>query len=355
MHMGRDRGLDVAKGLAILLIVAGHVLRGLSAAGTIDLTSPGYEHADTALYLVHLSTFVLLAGLFVERSVRKRGQSNYLWQRALDFSWVFLVWTALQGFVKVLTSSLVNTPLTLSDLALEFVRPTSQLWFLPFILTMTAIAVITQPWLGRRRYVLSALAGVVSAAAWGFQGHTVGTLGWGLFEFFVVGVVSGYGRLVAVVRGRTGGVMALASILVFVLVLVVAHPVAPTSGGATRTPTEVALGIMASYAGTFALVWAAMHLGSLHMTRPLAYLGEHSMEVFLAHIIFASGVRIFLAKAGLGTPPVQIVAGLIAGIIGPLLLVRLSEYRFLAWLFITPSWLDAYAGPHRGTPRNEPI
>jgi fucose 4-O-acetylase-like acetyltransferase len=65
INMNRDPTVDIAKGIAIIAIVLGQVLRGLSSAGILDAKTVQYQLVDRSLYMFHLSVFALLAGLFV--------------------------------------------------------------------------------------------------------------------------------------------------------------------------------------------------------------------------------------------------------------------------------------------------
>lgn len=129
---GRDRSIDVAKGIPIVAIVAGHVWRGLAASGAVDGRSNLFQEIHTALYAVHLPMFVLVAGVFVQRGVAKYGAHTYLWRRAVDFTWLSRVWTQTQGCAKLGTNRLVDTPTTPGQLLESLWRPDTQLWFFPF-------------------------------------------------------------------------------------------------------------------------------------------------------------------------------------------------------------------------------
>lgn len=74
----RDQTIDIAKGLAIAMIVLGHVLRGMASSRLVDADASWYVVVDSALYQVHLPAFVFLAGLFVKRGVERRGARSYL-------------------------------------------------------------------------------------------------------------------------------------------------------------------------------------------------------------------------------------------------------------------------------------
>ena len=144
----RDRSIDTARGIAIIAIVLGHVERGLASA----LLLP-YDTAltlDRLLYLFHLATFAYLSGLFVRRAVERDGVRRMLTRRVTLFVWLYLLWTLIQGSVRVAASSVANTPVTVGDIVRIWI-PEGQLWFLPWLIGVTVVAVVTQPWRSRGR------------------------------------------------------------------------------------------------------------------------------------------------------------------------------------------------------------
>src|SRR4051794_36832842 len=61
---GRVEWIDTAKGIAIILVVVGHDLRGLMAAGILPRAG-ATEIIDGWIYAFHMPLFFVLAGFFV--------------------------------------------------------------------------------------------------------------------------------------------------------------------------------------------------------------------------------------------------------------------------------------------------
>jgi peptidoglycan/LPS O-acetylase OafA/YrhL len=94
--------------------------------------------------------------------------------------------------------------------------------------------------------------------------------------------------------------------------------------------------VLASVVGVLAVLVLAYLVAPGAVGRGLAYLGERSLPIFLAHIIFASGTRIVLEKAGVDGLAVHLVLGTLAGIVGSLVLFAISRSLGWTWLFGTP-------------------
>ena len=102
---------------------------------------------DRVLYLVHLSTFAYLSGLFVRRSVERDGARQMVLRRTTLMVWLYLLWTVIQGSTRVAASSVSNIAITVGDVLRIWV-PEGQLWFLPWLIAVTVVAMVTRPWRG---------------------------------------------------------------------------------------------------------------------------------------------------------------------------------------------------------------
>ncbi|NLI18180.1 MAG: acyltransferase family protein, partial [Actinomycetales bacterium] len=68
----RDPSLDIARGIAIVMVVLGHVLGGLLDAG-IGQPPPGTDRFVVALYVTHLPVFAFVTGLLMPGAGRQGG------------------------------------------------------------------------------------------------------------------------------------------------------------------------------------------------------------------------------------------------------------------------------------------
>lgn len=333
--MARDRSIDAARGIAIVAIVLGHVERGLAAASLLP-----YDSAltlDRLLYLFHLATFAYLSGLFVRRSVERDGAQRVVTRRVLLFGWLYLLWTLIQGTVRIAASSVANTQVTAGDVAKIWI-PQGQLWFLPWLIAVTVVAVVTQPWRNQARgAVVLVLAAVLALAVWGYDPLYAFTRGWALLLPFLVGCVVTHTRHAAVAR-RLGLMVAAALIgtVVWLWVGLATDAATPTTGGDGRTVATVALGVVGCLAGTLATLALAALVARSPLGGVVALVGRRSLEIFLAHIVVASGTRIVLVQAGVSDPWVHVLLATTLGVLVPIVLASLAERLGWLWPFGLP-------------------
>ncbi len=334
----RDATLDVAKGMAIVAIVFGHIWRGLWSAGLIS-SSHWFQTLDSFTYLFHLTVFAFISGLFVEKGVRKQGAGLYARARTLQFLWLYLLWSLIQGLLVVSFSGQVNSPKTLSNI-IQLWQPQGQFWFFGWIIVLTLGTVAIRPWLtSLRKYFILALAGTTSIVCWGYSGTVIGTQGLGLSIFFVLATLMKPESVTWLLSKFKKSWLALMSLiglatLFFLAVNNLATP--PTLGLDSRTPLSILIGFTATLVGLWSIlavsrVWSETKVGEL-----IGYLGKDSLAIFVSHIIFTAATRIVLLKVGVTELSVHILLSLCAGIFGPLFIVFLSRKLRLTWLFDAP-------------------
>lgn len=91
-----------------------------------------------------------------------------------------------------------------------------------------------------------------------------------------------------------------------------------------------------------AVLSVAMSAGLLLFARAvrssgfLAYGGRHSLDIFLAHIIMASGSRIVLVHVGVHSVALLVAVGVVVGVGGPLVMSAALRRIRLAWVFDGP-------------------
>jgi fucose 4-O-acetylase-like acetyltransferase len=339
----RDQSVDVARGVAIVAIVLGHVERGLVAA--LVLPQDTALALDRLLYLFHLATFAYLSGLFVRSAVERSGPRGLVGKRLVLFAWLYLLWTAIQGTVRVAASSVVNTPVTLLDVLRLWV-PEGQLWFLPWLVGVTVVAAVTRPWLDRPRTVLVlTAAAVLAVAVWGYDPLYAFTRGWALLFPFLVGcVVTSSGHAALTRRLGWAAAAAVLGTATWLWVGLGTTAVTPTTGGAGRTAQAVALGVLGCAGGVVATLALAALVARTPARGVLALLGRRSLEIFLAHIVVASGTRIVLVQLGVTDAGVHLVVGTALGVVVPVVVASVVERLGWSWVFGAPRFLRADAG-----------
>lgn len=339
----RDPRLDAVRGVAIVGVVLGHVIRGLMEAG---LASPHVGVGlvnERVLYLIRLPLFVIVSGLLMPTSVERRGTWRFLWARVVELLWVYLLWSILQGSVEVVTSGVKNTPTTWTEV-LTFWVPRAQLWYLPYLAIVSVGIALIKPWRGGWRSALGVGLGLlISVLGWGHDGITVLTRGMSLTIFLVAGAALTRPRLFRLWDSSQTSLLALVGVLSTAAAVGIglATPATmPTSSELSEAGLHgVVLGLMGATAGVIGVSSLVVALGRVAswLQCGLALLGRHAMAIYLGHITAMAATRIALFALGVDDLWVHILLGTSIGTGASLLLVWAA--RFVPWLLAAPKWM----------------
>ncbi len=305
----RDARLDAARGAAMVLVVLGHALIGVMAAGTADTRA--LRFVVILIYTSHVALFFLISGLLAGARPRQPwpGLLRHLGGR---LGWPYLLWGFVLYTAHYLMGDATNTPLTTYAPWRILWHPPGVMWFLPvlglglilhrglwrwgrWVLVLGGVLVLLAP------YGITSLpqelrfAGLVPLAA---------ALGPGMATRACVmpGMVAGAGLVMAATAG-----------------LVWAEAAEPLRGYPAFAPVY----LPALLAGPLLLTWA---VGD---TALLAWIGRHTMPIFVTHVLITAGVRIALTQAGVTAPALVVLLGTGLGVALPLIAARWAADRGL--------------------------
>jgi fucose 4-O-acetylase-like acetyltransferase len=327
----RLQWLDVARGVGVILVVFGHVWRGLLTAGVLP-DGALFRTVDEAIYLFHMPLFFLLAGLVFPGTAARSNIAAFVRSRGLRLIYPLMLWTYLLILLRVIFSSYTNRDVSFGDL-LRFPLPPYELfWFLwaLFLVQLLAYACLRPSW--PRAAGLGMLI-AAAVAAFVFRDQLPGMHRWfaGALRSlppFVLGVVlSGWllrpaPPLPALKRAGRG--LAAAAALAAIIAVYLAFDV--------DRNTRLAMGMAAATACTLMLMEAAQ-LAPRRVSDALSVIGRASMTVFLTHVFFAGAARAALSAAGVDDVGLHALAGTSAGLIGPVIFLSLAQrWKLTGWL-----------------------
>jgi fucose 4-O-acetylase-like acetyltransferase len=344
MMAGRIAWMDAARGIGIVLVVVGHVERGLLGSGIAKGTA--WSWLDYAVYSFHMPLFFLIAGLHVPRGLEK-GRLPFLRDKLATVAYPYVLWSLIQGAALVGAASVTNGHAEWTDLLLIGWRPISQFWFLYALMAFHLTVLV----LGIRPLPIGALAAASLLASYvlGFEDLPENLLH--SFPFFVAGILLSSRCL------RWGRVRAarlpLLLIPFAVAVMLSAKPAAFSPVSIWALPAGL-LGI----AGVCAI---ARSLGGAALA-VCAGLGRMSMTVYVLHILAAAGTRIAMQRMGVEPSPVTYFpVCVLAGVLLPVLAHRVLERAGVHYLLglgrrdstaQQAGGSDGRAGEHRGAVMN---
>lgn len=323
-HKDRIDWADFAKGIGILLVVLGHVLGGLIQSGVLP-SHGAFSFAVDYIYSFHMPFFFFLSGLFVRSSARRPFRS-YLANKISVIVYPYFLWSLATGLLQHFVSR-SNNVVSWLDLAKIPYIPIDQYWFLYVIFCMYVLF-----WLLYRLSVPTPIIFLVTVALYVCEVSGIDLAEWDVLHSLCA----------LLIYFCLGALIAETSILdrlfgfawFYLLIIVVANYGligTITAAGGLGQPI---LHLLAAIAGIFATVSLAMLLSRSNRFFFIRTWGVLSLEIFVAHTIFASGFRIVAQKAlGIESPFLHIAVGTAIGIYAPILLSAVCSKTGFPYLF----------------------
>ncbi len=333
MAVGAERNLwvDYAKAIGIILVVYGHVARGVFNAG-LNIDRKLYELADSIIYSFHMPLFFFLSGLFFLKSREKRDSLSLLRNKIDTILYPYLIWSLLQGAVEIVLSRYANGHTTMSEVLSLAWHPRAQFWFLYVLFFVFVLALLVF-----RRSSVSWCAGVFIGSLFlyffGSQipGGFLSAILSNYFVYFALGVLAAF--LLASAGGLTRWLIP--SIALFILAQWFFQGELGLRHNSGVPAVDLLLGVVG-----IGFVVVISHWLARFDVRWLAFLGRHSMTIYLVHILAGSGCRIVLQKVlGIDDVGVHLLVGTLGGLLLPLLFYWGCSRLGLGALFSVPSRL----------------
>ncbi|MEC5216800.1 fucose 4-O-acetylase-like acetyltransferase [Actimicrobium sp. GrIS 1.19] len=296
----RERLWDYARGIGIVLVVYGHVLRGLHTSGIVP-DGHWLMATDYPLYTFHMPLFFVLAGMNAGKGLAKDG---FLRSKLMTIVYPYFLWSSLQGITQVAMAGSTNSPFDMSELATSILfGQFGQFWFLYALMLCHVFVFLTSA----NRLRVSAFALVAYAVGCYFE---LGSLSTALkfFIFYAAGLLAAE-HLKSVVE-RTAHPLGIG--------LAVAGAGLTMLGAAQVAGYSDPLALPAAFLGILFVLQLSAVLARAGSMRMVERLGLASMPIFLMHILASSGTRIILSKAGITYIYLQLALGLAAGVVLPM-------------------------------------
>lgn len=316
--------VDVAKGIAILLVVVFHAVQATTSLG---IDHPAWLYCATALKTLRMPLFFLTAGLFA-RGWIERPWRRLLRDKVLLFVWVFLLWSVIR--FTALSLDPEGRSVETGSITLLFklaVWPQGG-WFLYALAIFFVLARVTRRVDPR---IQLAAAGLVSAV-W-FSGVHLDNFAWdgtGLYYvFFLAGV---YYRHLAFTWAENGALMRALAVPLWVVLYVVAE-----QADVLHVPgVGLAVSVVAVAAGISLATF-------LMNSRFLGYVGQRTLVVYMTNQLILLAIAFVVTAFGTAPsgPVVKAAApvALAAFATGTGLFVAWVAPRVRAgWLFDSPAW-----------------
>lgn len=315
----RDAGLDIARGIAMILVVFGHALDGAQSAG--HSTYP-LRFWMISVYAVHVPLFFQVSGILAHATSVKPWQEFFvdIWGKIV---WPYLLWSLILLSVLYVMRDHTNVPL-------QSFQPLSVLWRAPAVLWflyVMCIALILFRVLAPLPQYVTFFVGTICLLAPYLSADLPQKIRF--IGMFLIAAMAGPGALRAALKPW----VILVATAVMILTLWLAADLAGDPIGGY--PATEAIFIPAVFAGPILIYALSQGIAQLWSKGLLQSIGRNTMAIFVTHILVTAGMRIVLIKLGVTNWGVIILMATTTGVLLPLAAARLAGYwglsRHLGW------------------------
>ncbi|MEX2249518.1 MAG: acyltransferase family protein [Parvibaculum sp.] len=313
--------IDMAKGLTIVLVVMEHTTAGVGAAlGQLPLVFGALAEFAKPF---RMPLFFLVAGLFAYKALYG-DLRKFVDGKIVHFAYFYLLWSVIQIGLKIALPHASAWQVTYVDLLMIPIQPFAVLWFIYSLATFFVALRLLRS--ARPVFVFFfALALYFAKIETGWM--LIDEFAW-RFIWFVAGV---YGakqifELADWAREKPLHAVGLASVmLASVAAVVFSHLI-----------DIRALELLMGLAGAGSAVALVSVLASANLGAPLAYIGSHSLYIFLAFFLPMAAMRIGLVRLGVDNGDVVTLLTTAFAVIMPIVAYRIVVNTPLDVFFVRP-------------------
>ncbi len=329
-RVDRVEWADIAKAIAIIMVVWNHASTGVTHAPL----PPAVLALTEFVHLFNVSSFFVVAGLFVCRSV-KTPVSDYTWRMFRMIYYPMVLWSILQGTIYALSSGYVEEAMGLyQPLITSWYAPHKQLSFLMSLLAGRYVFLLADrlriPWWGVG--LTAGVAAIIQGLNW------QDPLWFPIDPAYLVIMAAGAGITALGAQKRLATIAPGTALALSAIGITAAAGLVATWPGSVYASYFNLAGVR--ILAVTAVVFLSIFLAKTGRAGWLVNIGKQSLPIFLAHLIITGGTRIFLLKI-LGIEDVMALAVLcfLPGLLGPMIMVKVIGRR---WIFEFPA--DPFGG-----------
>lgn len=342
----RQSWVDFARGIAIILVVYRHVFDSLRNTDGLDTSNYMYLfHLNTMFYSFRMPLFFIVSGIFLSSSFAKRGLKRYVLNKGYTILYPYLVWGGVQIAIQIIFGKYTNGDRSLIDFLKLIIHPREegQFWYLNALFGVSVLYVILK-YTVKLKYVHQVIIGVAMFYGASLLNRNAVNLGFlnDIFAFYIYIVIGdGISRFVRNPENLKFLQSYKLLLLLFIPFLITQYTFLylnyhhPEVGGYRYIeyylPSLLLVIILIGCSFTLALSFILQKFESPGWLRQL---GSYSLYIYVAHVVFASGTRIFLMNVfNVSNVLVLFFVGLAAGLFFPVVFYKIVRHFGMEWIF----------------------
>ncbi|HSC52260.1 MAG TPA: acyltransferase [Phnomibacter sp.] len=338
----RYKWVDYARGISILLVVYRHVFEGLKRNGANAADYSFLETMNLFFFSFRMPLFFVIAGFFVQAGFAKRGIGGYVKHRAATILYPFVLWGFVQITLQLLFSGVTNSQRSAVDYLNLFIFPREidQFWYLLALFNVSALYVIVTSTL-KLKNNQQLMVGIFLY----LLGMLVDYFGWSIgfaYDILHYYIFLAVGEFVSefLFKRETLEKMSSTKYVAFGLPLFVAAQYLFLNINQRHNSfiyVEKYLSVLFLFialVGVFYMLCLSMFLARTFKESWLSFIGRHSLQIYVLHVIVSSACRTVLVKfLGINSFPLLLVLCITVAVIVPVIIEMAANKLGMHYLF----------------------
>lgn len=324
-HAYRFRWLDYSRGLTILMVVFVHMRNGLINFGLFD-NAEAFVLNSQAFTTATMPLFFFMSGMFV-RSTLKKPLAAFLADKGKTLAYPYFLWSILYLILAALLNQHTTEVVEINHVWRVIYLPTMHLWFFyTLFCVMLLFALLHRAGVPAAGVLAFAVIlnmipdSLLKTESWKVLGSVCNYL-----PYFAVGTVINRGE--PTVRLSQASMPILISLVTGGLFL-------SWWGVNNGWRDHEGLILLVILPNAVAILSLGIILERLGRLRIIPFLGQHSLEIFVAHVLGYSLARVFLYDIlGIDNLLCHIGLGMVAGLSLPILMQYAAKAVGFNYLF----------------------
>lgn len=308
--------LDTLRGVAIIMIVLGHMERGLISAGI----NTGYANIlDTILYSIHLPLMFILSGIvesiFGKLKNNKTSYFHYLKKNIISLYIPYLIFIYLYWFIKMYIFS-GNNEASFNDIFHLFHNGKWVFWFLLSLLSIKIVHGLFEKYI-KNKYISTIFFVTVYIVSIFTNIKIIDWLSYGLF--YNIGYLINENKILEKNKKKT----------------LIINPILLLVGLVTLNLSQIKIQML-----LIGIPTSIILLNMFYDKNNLKFLqicGKYSMVIYLCHTLLTSLIRTIFLSIGITNFTFLLILGTIVAVVASLLPVliynKIKIFKFIEYLF----------------------
>lgn len=321
--------VDYAKGMAIILVVYRHSLVGLNRSG---LLVPDYlYYAQEFVFNFRMPVFFVLSGIFLAKSLVKKGVPELLYKKVNTLLYPYLLWTFIMITIQILLSDYTNSERTARDYLYIITQPREldHMWYLLALFNTSVLMILLWRFFYDRPVLHLLFAGCLHLLSFYLADYSLfSDLLYHYIFFAAGGIISNL-----LLTTRKLNVRKMLGYLVAVTPLFIIGQLTWLN----LRPGNLEMQLLFLAIILVACIFFYLLCRVLYSARFFLWLveiGKHSLYVYILHLLVISALRIFCFHViGITNVYVIIILSLVLGISIPIFVYKAGKKWGIKYLF----------------------